>query len=362
MRLTLRLRRTRTPNFPKIGTLALAAFACVATAFGADARLLSLLPAKAEGVAGVNVRAVLNSGLAAELMKPHADGERDGLAELSAMTGLDLKRDIDEAIFAGYNAPGASGSPKPSGNRGVGFITGTFNASQIGSAILSKGGGQQAYKSYTLYKPASGADKAGADKDKDDGVLTFLDGGTMVVGNAADVKQVLDNAQGQLPASIRNRAQEVSGRYDIWLVSAAPPARMANSLTGDDSEASNPAGALAGDFFKKVESTQGGIKFGPTVSVGLEVISTSPEDATALMNVLEFFKSMVSAQPAKEGQSGPPPGLAGMLNAVRMRTEAKTLFLTMEVPEADVIHFVRNARQRAPKPKTETSEEIVVIQ
>ncbi|MCZ2152344.1 MAG: hypothetical protein LC114_00345 [Bryobacterales bacterium] len=344
----------------QIARLMLATLLAAGIAFGADARLLSLIPAKTEAVVGINVRAILESGIATELMKPAENGQADGLAELSAMTGLDLKRDIDEAIFAGYNAPAGAGTSKPGSNLGVGFIKGTFDVSRIGSAILSKGGSRQSYKGYTLYRQPAGADKTAARADDD--VLAFLDSGTMVVGSVADVKQVLDHAQGQLRGEILSRVRDVGSRYDIWLVGAGSTAKMASSFSGSAAGKDNPAGALAGDFFKKVESTQGGIKLGPMINIGIEVNSTSPEDATALMNVLGFLKSMVSAQPAKEGQPGPPAGLVNMLNAVRMRTEAKTLFLTMDVPEADVVNFLRTARQQAAKPKEASNEEIIVIQ
>ena len=119
------------------------------------------------------------------------------------------------------------------------------------------------------------------------------------------MKQVLDKKQGALSSGILSRVNEVSSRYDIWMVSAVSPATMAGALSGGNAGQEAGPGAMAGDFFKKVESTQGGIKLGPTINIGLEVISTSPEDATALMNVLSFFRSMIVSQPPKEGQPLP---------------------------------------------------------
>ncbi|MCC7340169.1 MAG: hypothetical protein IT170_03700 [Bryobacterales bacterium] len=341
--------------------IALAIIAFTSLGFAVDARLLSMLPAKSEAVAGIDVQAILNSGIAQEIMKSSPTGA-NSLAEFTAMTGVDVKKDIRSVIFGGYTQPNAKGAAKPGGAIGVGFITGSFDPARIGGAILSKGGTKQPYKGYTLYTPDSKT-------NKDGDVMTFLDEGTIIAGDPAQVKQVLDKAQGGLSAEILSRVNEVSSRYDIWMVSAASPAAMAGSLSGGQPGGDAGPGALAGDLFKKVESTQGGIKLGPTMNIGIEVNSTSPEDATALMNVLGFFRSMVGSQPAKEGQPGPPAGLTNMLNAIKMRTEAKTLFLTMDVPEADVISFLRSAQKRAAEskaegaePKAKTPEEITVVQ
>lgn len=352
---TVRSRLVRSIAPATICRLTLAAFVFAAMALAADARLLSMLPAKSEAVGGVNVKAVLNSGLAQEFMKsPGADAA--GLAELTALTGVDIKSDIDELVFAGYTRPAANGTVAPGTSIGVGFITGTFDPARIGGAIVSKGGTKQAYKSYTLYKPAAAA-------NKDGDVIAFLDGSTMVAGNPAQVKQVLDKTQGGLPAGMLSRVNEVSGRYDLWMVSAVSPAAMAGSLSGAGASGEPGPGAMAGDLFKKVESTQGGIKLGPTINIGLEVISTSPEDAAALMNMLGFFRSMIGSQPpTKEGRPGPPAGLVNMMNAIKMRTDAKTLFVTMDVPESDVISFLHTAQKRAAESKAKGPEEIIVIQ
>lgn len=332
----------------------LAIFALATLAFAADSRLLSLLPANSEAVVGVDVQAILSSGLAQEFMKSTPEST-NSLAEFTAMTGVDPKRDIRSVLFAGYTPPAASGAPKPGGAVGVGFISGTFDPSRIGKAILAKGGTTESYKGYTLYTP-----ETKTNKDRD--TLVFLDPGTILAGNSAQVKQVLDKKQGALSAGILSRVNEVSSRYDIWMVSAVSPATMAGALSGGNAGQEAGPGAMAGDFFKKVESTQGGIKLGPTINIGLEVISTSPEDATALMNVLSFFRSMIVSQPPKEGQPAPPAAFTNMLNAIQMRTDAKTLFLTMDVPETDVINLVNSARKRTSEAKAATPEEITVVQ
>jgi hypothetical protein len=333
-----------------VGLLALTFSASV---FAVDARLLAMLPANAEAVGGVNVRGVMNSAVARELMNSPQATAAD-LQSLFALTGVDVQTDIQELVFAGIPPAAAKGGAKPGETIGVGFITGRFDPARIGSAILSKGGKQSPYKGFSLYTMDAASNESGD-------VMAFLDDRTMVAGNAAQVKKILDKTPGGLSPELLARVNSVSGRYDLWMVSAVSPAKVAGGISGDG-VAGDAAGALAGDFFQKVVSTQGGIKLGPTISVGLELNSATPEDATALMNVLGFFRSMVAAAPRKEGEAGPPQGFLNMLNAIQMRTNAKTLTISMDFPEADLVALLRSAKGASAAPKKPVEEEIKIIQ
>ena len=335
-----------------VARMAVAVLALSACAFAVDARLLSMLPATAEAVGGVNMRGVMSSGLVKEFMKS-PQGSSSDIQGMLALTGIDLQNDIQELVCAGFSPAPAKAGAKPGETIGVGFITGRFDAARIGGTILSKGGKQTPYKGYQLFTVEGPTNKSGD-------AMAFLDNGTMVTGNLAQVKKVLDKAPGGLAPDLLARVNSVSSRYDLWMVSAVSPAKIAGGL-GSDGLGADAAGAMAGDFFKKIESTQGGIKLGSTINIGLEVISTTPEDATALMSVLGFFRSMVSSAPPKEGQQGPPQAFVNMLNAIQMRTDAKTL--TISMPEADVLAFMRSAQVKASsEPKAPVEEEIKIIQ
>ena len=323
--------------------------------FAADAKLLSMLPAKADAVAGVNLRALLDSGLGREFMNSGRT-ETQGLDEFTATTGVDIRRDVSEVLFAGFSPvtqPGAEGG-KPPKTVGVGFISGSFDPARIGAAILAKGGTKTTYKGRTLWTPASATNKDGE-------VLTFIDNSLLLAGDPLYVKQVVDGAGKGLAPDLLSRVNDVSGRYDLWMVSAVSPSAMAGGLSQGPA-AGEAAGALGGDFFKKVKSTQGGIKLGSVINIALEVVSTTPEDASALMNVLQFFRSMMASAPPKEGEMAPPPALTKMLSAIQMRTQAKTLLISMDLPEADVINFMRSSQTKAADRQSADPEEIKVFQ
>lgn len=329
-----------------IGIRVLLALALALPALCADPRLLSMVPGNTEAVMGLDMRAIMRSAVAKELMSSAGAQTTKDLDELIRLTGVDPRQDIFEVVLAGFTNPAATSAAGKT--NGVAMVTGNFNPERIGAAILSNGGEQLIYKGRTLWVPS-----VATNKDKD--VLTFLDGNLLLAGNDTQVKRLLDGGSGALNAGLRSRIEDVAGRYDAWMVSSISPASMASSLDAGGASLEQAAGPLQGEMFQKIESVQGGLKFGSQVQVGLEMNAISPEDATALLNVLQFFKSMMAGSPSS-GDGAMPAGLQSMLSAVQMHTQAKTLVVSMSVPENDVVQFLKTAAAQAPpKPGASSS-------
>ncbi len=331
----------------------------------ADPKLLSLVPADTEAVMGLDVKAVLRSGVVKELMRTSTSSNVDELNEMIALTGVDPRQDVNEIVVAGFaSKPGTSSTKEANG---LVFVTGNFDPARVGAAIATKGGKKALYKGRTLWTPEA---KTTGGPD----VLTFLDSGVLLAGNESRVKRYLDGATAPLAGSLRARVDEVSSRYDIWMVSAISPSAIADSVSGKPGELQQAAGALQGDMFQKIESVQGGLKFGPQTILGLEMNAITPEDATALMNVLQFFQSMMSGAGGKEGNQM-PAGLKNMLSSIRMSTQAKTVLVSMSLAEQDIVNFLKASAVKKPAPGEDKparseppassqpkQEEIIIIQ
>lgn len=316
----------------------------------ADQKLLSMLPANAEVVMGINVRAILDSGLGKEMMNSSSSRTSD-LEELAAETGLDLRKDIREVVLAGFQTTpgaGAKGAAK-----GVALISGNFQPSRIGQAIVAKGGTKQTYAGRDLWYPEP---KTSNSKD----AVTFLDNSLAVAGTESEVKRFLDGVSGNASSSLRSKANSVGSRYDIWLVSMVSPAKLAGSMDAAGGAPEQAMGPLQGDMFQKIKTSQAGIKFGPQMKLGVEMEAETAEDATALFGVLQFFKSMLGSG-APKGDPAAAAQFTKMLSAVQMRTEASMVLMELEVAEADVLAMVKSAAAAAMKP-AEKEEEIVVVQ
>lgn len=322
----------------------------------ADQRLLSMLPANAEAAMGVDVRAVLRSNLGQEMMKA-GSAETPELKEFTALTGLDLYKDIHEVMFAGFSiAPGAAAKGSADG---VAMVLGNFQPARIGQAILSKGGVKSTYGGREIWYP----EQKGADAKN---ALVFLDNSVAVAGSDAQVKRFLDGASGGA-SGLQSRVSDVSGRYDIWMVSMVSPAKLAGSMDAAGGTPEEAMGPLQGDMFRKIKASQGGIKLGPQIHIGMEMEAETAEDATALMNVLQFFQSMIAGG-APKGSEGMPEGLQQLLSSVKMRTEASMLLVDMNVPEADMVSFFKAAaaKSRVSQSSGDTQpaqqEDIVIVQ
>jgi hypothetical protein len=353
----------------RAATLAMALFLLGLPGFGADARLLSMVPRNAEAVMGADIRAIMNSGLAQEFMRSANNNTNAELNDLIALTGMDPRRDLHEVVAAGFSpAPAAAGKPQA---QGLLFVSGNFNADRIAAAITTKGGKKMAYKGRDLWiPPQKDGDSAGA--------MTFLESGIVLAGDEQQVKRYLDSPPSSLAGPLRARVDAVSSRYDLWMVSTVSPSTLAKGVGGQSGQVQEAAGALQGDMFQKIESVQGGLKLGVETLLGLEMLATTPEDATALMNVMQFFKSMLAGGGGgAQGANSMPPAFGKMLSSVRMTTQANTLMVSLSIPEKDIVDFMKTAatpppaasaakRQTPsakPKPKPQPQqEEIIIIQ
>ncbi|MCW5963904.1 MAG: hypothetical protein KIT83_07690 [Bryobacterales bacterium] len=332
-------------------------------ALAADPKLLSMLPSDAEAVIGVDIRAVMRSGITQELMRTATTANMSELNEMIALTGMDPRTDLHEFVAAGFaTTPGAAGKKDANG---IAFITGNFNQQRLAAAMTSKGGKKTMYKGRELWMPEA---RAGSGPD----VLTFLDGNTLLAGDERHVKRYLDGASAPLSGGLRTRVDSVSGRYDMWMVSVVSPATLVDSVSGKQADLDQAAGALQGDMFQKIKQVQGGLKFGPQTTFGLEMIATTAEDANALMNVLQFFQSMMAGA-GGQGANQMPAGIKDMLSSVRMTTQDKTLLVSMNVMEQDIVNFLKTAATKSttvendspasPAPRSQPKqEEILIIQ
>lgn len=337
--------------------------ALVLPALAADPKLLSMIPADAEAVIGVDIRAVMRSGITQELMRTATTANMDELNNLIALTGMDPRQDLHEFVAAGFaTTPGAAGKKDANG---IAFVTGNFNQQRLAAAMVSTGGKKSMYKGRELWSVKTQA-SSGPD------VLTFLDGSILLAGDERRVKRYLDGASGPLNPELRARVDSVSGRYDMWMVSVVSPSALADSVSGKQADLDQAAGALQGDMFQKIKQVQGGLKFGPQTTFGLEMLATTAEDANALMNVLQFFKSMMAGS-GGQGANQMPAGMNDMLSSVRMTTQDKTLLVSMNVKEQDIVNFLKTAATKtttmgndapvSPAPRSEPKqEEIIIIQ
>jgi hypothetical protein len=148
-------------------------------------RAVRYLPADSQAVFGMNVKKFIASPVYAKLEAKHGDKIGTDLAEFTAKTGVDPRKDVDYIIAGGKSLAEGRG-------QGVVIAVGRFNTAAITGFIDSHFAGTQTspirvdYKSAVVHMiPESGGNKV-------DKGIAFLSDSEIALGNLESLKAVLD--------------------------------------------------------------------------------------------------------------------------------------------------------------------------
>lgn len=297
----------------------------VSVSLAADSGLISLAPADTKVVMGMHVDRSVNSPFGQFLMKQMQKDDADFQKFVTA-TGFDPRRDLTEVITV------TSADQK---GHGLVLARGTFDLGKIQAAATQQGA---AFTNYKDVQVISG--KAGSN-----GWIAFLDSRTALVGDADSVKAAIDR-RGSAPAldfKLSSKVQDVSNRYDAWMVSTAPMSNFAGRMPDQQLN-----GALKGDMIQGIEMASGGVQFGTDIQVSAEAVTRSDKDASALVDVVKFLAGMVQLNRDK-----PEVGnFATILDTLQLKSSGNTMSLSLTVPEPQLEQLMQpkaNARKRAVK-------------
>ncbi len=293
-------------------------FAVTAAAtFAADASLLKLLPPDAHVVMGLDVEQGKNSPLGRYLLS-RMQSDDDGITKLVTLTGFDPRRDLREIIFASRGA-GVQGSKD-----GLFAARGAFNISKIITAANSEGGQSLVYQGFNVITGRRG---------DSDGWIAFLDSTLAVGGSQEEVKAAI----ARRTSGTANANFTTLGRtYDAWMYTVEPSA-LGRTV---------PAGkANSAELFQAVQSAQGGIKLGNTVTVTGEAIARSEKDATALHDVIKFIAGMIQLKSTEANATE----VASLLDSMKLSTSGNKVNLTVSVPQSQLEQFLERSRNSSRK-------------
>jgi hypothetical protein len=299
-------------------TRRLAIFALSAAAtFAADASLLKLLPPDAHVVMGLDVEQGKNSPFGRYLLS-QMQSDDEGITKLVNLTGFDPRRDLREIVFASRGT-GVQGSKD-----GLFAARGAFNVAKIIAAANSEGGQALVYQGFNVV--------AGRNGDTD-GWIAFLDSTLAVGGVQEEVKAAIARrTSGTANANIATLGRT----YDAWMYTVEPAA-LGRAV---------PAGqANSAELFKAVQSAQGGVKLGNTITVTGEAIARSDKDATALHDVIKFVAGMIQLKSTEANATE----VASLLDSMKLSTSGTKLNLTVSIPQSQLEQFIERSRRSTRK-------------
>lgn len=293
-----------------------------AAANAADPQLMNLVMPDAKVLAGVNVVSAKNSPLGQFLITRVTASGSDGLNSLRTATGFDPLQDVTEILAASVATPGTPG--------GLILMDGNFDSAKIVSALPAG--------SYTVSTRAGATLVTFTPKEakaKVTGAVAFIGSTIAVAGDVASVTAALDrsSASNSIDPALAVQVNALSGTEDAWFVSTVSPASIMPAKVPDQA-------AQAAQFLASVKSFSGGVKFGQSVPVTLDIVADTPQNAEALANVAKFLVSMLGTQPNAPTQ---------LLQTLVVKTSGSTVDLALTIPEAQIEALIGSTSKPGPR-------------
>ena len=316
----------------KVAALVLVVVSVAAAAV--DPALLQLAPPETRGLAGFNVRQVKASPFGQFVLTQAGAANKD-FESFIATTGFDPRYNLDEILISTNADPGAPAT------RGLLVARGTFTPSKIVELARSAGAEIAVYNGVEIITPKNTGVTAGEGAFMAGPSLAFFDSSLAVAGDDASVRGAIDRRQGGRgpSADLTAKAGEVSGTYDFWFVSLLPVPQAGGP---EKAPAKDPGEAIKSELLKVVESASGGIKFGDTVRLAVELLTHSEQDAANLASVLKFVSGIAAFQ---QGKQGLPPGLEAILKSLDLKAQGKAVQISLAVPEQELERLIQQAKQ-----------------
>lgn len=282
---------------PAAATL-LAMFAGVLPA--ADPQLLGLVMPDANSLAGINVDQAKATAFGQFLLN-RAETQDQHLQQFVTETGFNPTTDLHELLLA------ASGTPPH--QQHLVLALGLFNTGKIQAAAQAAGGLSETYKGVLIIE-----------SPKHPGGFAFLSSTFAVAGDVASVKGAIDRqgTTSTLPAALQSLVTQW-GSNDAWGVT-----QVAADLRLQQNPAANPA---LQNMFTHVQAAAGGVKLNQQgASVTAQAQADTPENATALVNVLQFLASLAQTKAQQTPQ-------AAALQSLSVSASGNLVNISLTVPE-----------------------------
>jgi hypothetical protein len=169
-----------------------------------------------------------------------------------------------------------------------------------------------------------------------------------VAGSIGDVKDAIArvNNPSMLPGSVSTQVKELSTTEDAWGLTTVP---LSNLGMYASKNSPVPLGNGMQNSLGSVQSMSGGVKFGPNVTLNVQLVSDTAQNATALAGVIQFFANMAQLNAAKNPQA------AAALQALTATASGPNVNVSLSLkdeqfrkllqPEADMAHPRRNLKK-----------------
>jgi hypothetical protein len=286
----------------------------------ADPQLLSLVMPDAKVLAGVNVEQAKGSTFG-QYVLTQMQAQDQEMQKLAGLTGFDPRRDVRELLLGSDGAPG--------GKTGLALARGTFDPAKITAAALVSGAKTETYSGVTIIE----------DPKQVNGIA-FLDSTLVAAGDLANVKAAIDrrNIPAAIPSALAVRVNQWSAANDAWVISAVPPSTLTPPATAPKIQ-----GVTGQNAFQSVQQAAAGVKLGSLIVVTAEAQMDTPQNASAMGDVLKLLVSLAQMQAAQN------PDAAALAKSLVVSVQGDTLKVSLSLPQEQIQQLVKPKAAAATK-------------
>ena len=284
------------------GSLAVAGLAvagCRTTPQGAvriDPVLESLVPADTLALAGLRMEALRATPVYQKWAASKAALPLEGLAK---ETGVDLRKDVSEALLAS------------NGKESLVLARGKFSRSQLESNLTQRGAGRERYEGYTLI-------------GDDEAALVVLDSTTIVAGRPAMVRAALQrrSRSGGAPRALLEEIRKITGDNQMWGVSLGGFEQVSQAvpLPGNLANLARIAGLIEKSTF--AADLRSGL------SASASMLCRTEQDAKTLSDALRGLIGL-----ARLSTPDSEPDLLRLYDGIQVSLEQRTVKVRAQIPQ-----------------------------
>jgi hypothetical protein len=306
-------------------------FAFAQNASSSSIDLLSFATADAQIIAGAHLDAAKSSALGVFMLSQVQSGD-PMLQTFITETGIDPRTDITEVLFAVNGAPGP-------GSHGLVAAHGAFanSIATIEASAQAKGG---------VVTHGAGVDVVSL-PDGNACIALYTDASTALIGDCASVQAALSSAKAKADTGtpLLAKAALNKSQQDLWFASVLPLGQFNGAVPAPF------AGVLNSNLIQGIQQTSGGLKFvagsttqGPTVQLAGEALMDTSQNATSLMNVVNFFKGLLQMN---NGAHPAAAAIASLLSTLQATATGNTLTVSLTIPQDSLVQLFQTLHQEA---------------
>jgi len=311
--------------------LSIPAIALAQNSAGID--LINFAPSDTQILAGGNVASAKNSPFG-QFVLSHMQLGGSQFQKFISETGFDPRTDLTEGLIA------STGIPKSS-TRMLVAAHGSFSLAMatVEGALVNDGATINHLPGVDVIQlPSATGDHA----PPPNCIAFFTDGATALAGDCSIVEAGAQSkgAAPSAPPALVAKAEQWKKQDDVWFTSIVPLTQFLGGMP--------KIGPLSGiantDVFKAIQQTTGGVKFtistaqGPGIQISGEAVMDSAQNATSLLNVINFLESMIKmAQPG-----GPGIGIGSIvtvLSTLQASAAGNVVSVNLTIPETTLEQF-----------------------